>query len=106
MHCQPRRSLAAVAAQPRPVGAFQCHAGAIWLLDVVPVSPHRIVSGERGRAIEAIGWGRRLAGSAGSMLTLLALSLQPSHQGYQVALVGVSLVPVCFCPSVYNGGQP
>ncbi|MGM0824090.1 MAG: ABC transporter permease [Pseudomonadota bacterium] len=70
---------------------FSAMLAAVWLLDVVSVAPNRIVSGEGVGLIEAMGWVGALLVS-GVMLTLLALSLQPSRQGYQVALVGVSLL--------------
>lgn len=70
---------------------FSAMLAAVWLLDVVSVAPNRIVSGEGVGLIEAMGWmGASLVSAV--ILTLLALSLQPSRQGYQVVLVGVSLL--------------
>lgn len=70
---------------------FSAIMAAIWLFDVVSVSPNRIVSGQGASLIEAVGWlGSLLVSSV--IITLVVLALQPSRQGYQVALVGVFLL--------------
>ncbi|SES17668.1 osmoprotectant transport system permease protein [Vreelandella subterranea] len=64
---------------------------ALWLFDVVSVSPNRIVSGQGAGLVEAMGWLGALLVS-GVTITLMLLSLQPGRQNYQVALVGVCLL--------------
>ncbi|SDN12885.1 ABC transporter permease [Vreelandella arcis] len=79
--------------QPNSVLIFLACAmlAAIWLFDVVSVAPNRIVSGEGAGLIDAVGWlGALLVTSV--IVTLVALALQPSRHGYQVALVGVLLL--------------
>ncbi|MFN2409343.1 MAG: ABC transporter permease [Halomonas sp.] len=70
---------------------FSVMLASVWLFDVVSVSPNRIVSGQGVGLVEAVGWLGALLVS-GVILTLVLLSLQPSRQSYQVALVGVSLL--------------